>query len=466
MRPAERVVEGRGARVRARRLRREGAVLRSRSAGPSSRDVVAALAGPRARLRHGPRRARRSGPARRSSCSSRRTRARCPTSRCTRTTCSRSSTRRGRPGSPRARRSPTARRWRTCRTWRAWARSRPRRARRSGRRPGCRPRTCSSCRCSTSPARSRRWCPGYASGGKLVLMPPGKFDPDEAMAVIEREQVTNIGGVPTVMWRIVEAESFGRYDLSSVSRIGYGGAPAAPELVERIRAAFPQVRDTLSTAYGLTETASIATSNAGEGYLSHPSSVGRAAPTVEIQIIDPDGSPVPLGRERRDRAARPDDHEPRLLEPARRDRGGDAARRMVPQRRHRLPRRGRLPVPGRPGQGHDHPRRRERVLRRDRARARRAPRHPRRGRRRRSAQAARRRGEGGRAAPRAARPRPPRTCAPYCAERLAGFKVPEYVELRDEPLPRNPAGKVLKSVLRGDGASSAFTPSVADDSAL
>ena len=88
--------------------------------------------------------------------------------------------------------------------------------------------------------------------------------------MIEREQVTNIGGVPTVMWRIVEAESFGRYDLSSVSRIGYGGAPAAPELVERIRVAFPQVRDTLSTAYGLTETASVATSNAGAGYLSHP----------------------------------------------------------------------------------------------------------------------------------------------------------------------------------------------------
>jgi long-chain acyl-CoA synthetase len=54
----------------------------------------------------------------------------------------------------------------------------------------------------------------------------------------------------------------------------------------------------------------------------------------------------------------------------------------------------------------------------------------------------------------------------YCAQRLAGFKVPEYVDLRDEPLPRNPAGKILKSVLRGDGASSAFTPSDSDDSAL
>jgi hypothetical protein len=31
--------------------------------------------------------------------------------------------------------------------------------------------------------------------------------------------------------------------------------------------------------------------------------------------------------------------------------------------------------------------------------------------------------------------------------------VPAYVELRDEPLPRNPAGKVLKAQLRGDATS-------------
>jgi long-chain acyl-CoA synthetase len=52
----------------------------------------------------------------------------------------------------------------------------------------------------------------------------------------------------------------------------------------------------------------------------------------------------------------------------------------------------------------------------------------------------------------------------HCADRLADFKVPAYVDLRDEPLPRNPAGKVLKSLLRGD--ESAFTTDAADDSAL
>ena len=50
----------------------------------------------------------------------------------------------------------------------------------------------------------------------------------------------------------------------------------------------------------------------------------------------------------------------------------------------------------------------------------------------------------------------------FCRERLANFKVPEYVELRDEPLPRNPAGKVLKNLLRG--GESAFATS--DDQAL
>ncbi len=50
----------------------------------------------------------------------------------------------------------------------------------------------------------------------------------------------------------------------------------------------------------------------------------------------------------------------------------------------------------------------------------------------------------------------------FCRERLADFKVPEYVEIRDEPLPRNPAGKVLKNLLRG--GDSAFATS--DDQAL
>jgi long-chain acyl-CoA synthetase len=54
----------------------------------------------------------------------------------------------------------------------------------------------------------------------------------------------------------------------------------------------------------------------------------------------------------------------------------------------------------------------------------------------------------------------------HCSEHLAQFKVPEYVEFRDEPLPRNPAGKILKQLLRGDADASAFSADAADDAVL
>ena len=89
-------------------------------------------------------------------------------------------------------------------------------------------------------------------------------------------RITSFGGVPTIMWRILESPNLEKYDLSSVQRASYGGAPAAPELVERIEEVFPNLRKTLATAYGLTETASVATAIGGEDYFAHPG-FGRAA---------------------------------------------------------------------------------------------------------------------------------------------------------------------------------------------
>ena len=38
----------------------------------------------------------------------------------------------------------------------------------------------------------------------------------------------------------------------------------------------------------------------------------------------------------------------------------------------------------------------------------------------------------------------------FIAETLAYFKVPAYVEFREEPFPRNATGKILKPVLTGE----------------
>jgi acyl-CoA synthetase (AMP-forming)/AMP-acid ligase II len=44
----------------------------------------------------------------------------------------------------------------------------------------------------------------------------------------------------------------------------------------------------------------------------------------------------------------------------------------------------------------------------------------------------------------------PRAVLDYLSERLADFKIPQYVVVRDAPLPRNPGGKILKRQLRDD----------------
>jgi len=303
----------------------------------------------------------------------------------------------------------------------------------------------------------------YASGAKLVLMPPGRFDPDAAMATIEREKVTSFGGVPTIMWRIVESPSFDEYDLSTVVRVSYGGAPAAPELVQRIHERFPKVRKTLATAYGLTESASVATSNTGDDYRTHPDSVGRPAPTVEIGVVDPDGHPVPAGATgeiwlrgptimRRGYWNRPD-ATAEAITPDGWFRSGDIGRfdgdgflYLVDRAKDMIIRGGEnvycveveqvlfehpdvvdAAVVGVP----------HKVL-----------------------------GEEVKAVVQL-KPGSSATVEDlrtHCSARLANFKVPEYVELRDEPLPRNPAGKVLKNLLRGD--ETPFSADPADDSAL
>ncbi|MBV9283473.1 MAG: acyl--CoA ligase, partial [Acidimicrobiia bacterium] len=98
-----------------------------------------------------------------------------------------------------------------------------------------------------------------AFGGKLVIM--YKWDPERALELIEREEVTNFGGVPAMVWQVLDSPDFAKRDTSSVKAIGYGGAPAPPELVKRIKEHFPT--GSASNGYGLTETSSVSTMNAG-----------------------------------------------------------------------------------------------------------------------------------------------------------------------------------------------------------
>jgi long-chain acyl-CoA synthetase len=120
-----------------------------------------------------------------------------------------------------------------------------------------------------------------ASGGKLVMM--HHFDPERALELIERERITVFGGVPTMALQILDSPSFASTDTSSVRSVSYGGAPAPPELVKRIKAAFPDGQP--GNGYGLTETSAATSMNTGPDYVARPDSVGPPVPVSDVAIV-------------------------------------------------------------------------------------------------------------------------------------------------------------------------------------
>ncbi|MCW2944678.1 MAG: AMP-dependent synthetase and ligase [Actinoallomurus sp.] len=128
-------------------------------------------------------------------------------------------------------------------------------------------------------------------GGTIVLI--HKWNAERALELIERERVTTFGGVPTMAWQVLASPEFDKYDISSLTAVSYGGAPAPPTLVEKIKQQLPE--RTPSNGYGLTETSSVTTYNSGINYLAHPDSVGPPVPVCDVKVVDPSGEEVPTG---------------------------------------------------------------------------------------------------------------------------------------------------------------------------
>ncbi len=133
--------------------------------------------------------------------------------------------------------------------------------------------------------------PSLLGGAKLVMQ--RRWNVDQALELIARERITNAGGVPTIAWQILEHPRFEEYDLSSLENISYGGAPAAPELVRRLKETFPKLQP--GQGWGMTETSATATSNVAEDYERKPSSCGVPSPTGEVRIVGDGDRDMPLG---------------------------------------------------------------------------------------------------------------------------------------------------------------------------
>jgi len=137
-------------------------------------------------------------------------------------------------------------------------------------------------------------CAAYAvtaGGGKLVLM--HRWDAGEALRLIETEKVTAMSGVPVMARELIAHPDFGKHDLSSLMTLGGGGAQLPPDLVGKIDAAVESARPL--TGYGMTETCGIITAVSADFFIDKPDSAGPAMPCFEVKCVDDEGRTVRTG---------------------------------------------------------------------------------------------------------------------------------------------------------------------------
>jgi acyl-CoA synthetase (AMP-forming)/AMP-acid ligase II len=125
----------------------------------------------------------------------------------------------------------------------------------------------------------------------------GRFDPEVVMELIQTEGITGWSYTPTMLHRVVHHPRLDEYDLSGLRQGGGGGAAFSPALLETARTAIPNIRASMGVGYGQTECAALATINAGEELVAFPESAGRPLPTIDLEIRDEDGKPLPEGED-------------------------------------------------------------------------------------------------------------------------------------------------------------------------
>jgi acyl-CoA synthetase (AMP-forming)/AMP-acid ligase II len=129
-----------------------------------------------------------------------------------------------------------------------------------------------------------QFLPGCQRGGATVIMPA--FEVQAFLRAIVAERISALASVPAIYWLAINQTNFADFDTSEVGWLAYGGAPIAPDLVGRIMEAFPNAR--VGNGFGLTETSSVSTFLPHDYSKLRPETVGFAAPVVDVDLHLPE----------------------------------------------------------------------------------------------------------------------------------------------------------------------------------
>jgi long-chain acyl-CoA synthetase len=122
-----------------------------------------------------------------------------------------------------------------------------------------------------------------------------KFSPQAFCETVQRERVTRTVLVPTMINLITQFADIGKYDLTSLEELGYGGSPMAPELIRRTREFLPRAK--LIQVYGLSETGFLTGLRDAEHTEDRLTSCGRPCPGIDVRVVDKSGKEAETGQQ-------------------------------------------------------------------------------------------------------------------------------------------------------------------------
>ena len=124
-------------------------------------------------------------------------------------------------------------------------------------------------------------------GGTSVIM--RRYQTEEYIRLTFEENVTFLFNVPTIYIMMMSHADFSLYSYSKVNCIAYGGAPMSTETIYKLKKYFPN--SYLHNAYGATETCSPATIMPRHYHESKFASVGFPVPVGEMVVVDDEDHP-------------------------------------------------------------------------------------------------------------------------------------------------------------------------------
>jgi fatty-acyl-CoA synthase len=129
-------------------------------------------------------------------------------------------------------------------------------------------------------------------GIPTVIYPLGAFDPGQLLDVLAAEKVTGLFLVPA-QWQAVCAEQQARPRDLRLRVMSWGAAPATDALLREMSATFPGTQ--ILAAFGQTEMSPVTCMLLGDDAIRKRGSVGKVIPTVAARVVDENMNDVPVG---------------------------------------------------------------------------------------------------------------------------------------------------------------------------